>query len=142
MPVVLVKNVHCGVCGKLTPLLASSLESKLDYRPSSTIYGLEIFFACPHCNTVGQTVILPQVVKLAIAEGRLHPGDLVPFRVLLECAKRRCETRIEVLGAANTDIDTSKLRNLCRHWKFSRDVRCENMHPPIYPIQIGSSATG
>jgi hypothetical protein len=141
MPVVLMKNVHCGVCDRLTPLLMSSLDGKLGYRSNSAIYGLEIFFACPHCNSVGQTVIPPQVMKLAIAEGQQHTGDLVPFRVLLECAQG-CETRIEVLGAAKTGMDTSKLRNLCRHWKFGRDVRCENMHPPIYPIQIGSSATG
>ena len=136
MPTVLVKNLHCDVCDKPTPLLASSLEEKLGYRSNSSTYGIELFFACPHCKTVGQSSIPVQSERLTIVEGQQHPGDIAPFRVLLECAQAGCEARIGILGTARTGTRNSQVQNVCRIWKFGREVQCENMHRPMRTAEI------
>ena len=138
MPLVLVKNIECSNCDAQTPLLAPILEEKLGYRLGPSNYGIEIFFACPHCNLVGQATISPQARSIAIEEGQRHPGGRVPFRVLLEYAQRNCESRIEVLGTAKADSDQTKVPMLCRTWRFGREVQCEEMHHPMNPIEIAS----
>ena len=136
MPIVLVKNIRCGFCYEPMPLLASSLEEKLGYRSVSSTYGIEVFFACPHCKTVAQTSIPVQSEHRTIAEGQQHPNGIAPFRVLLECVQAGCEAHIDILGTARTGTGNSQVQNLCRIWKFGREVQCEHMHRPARPPQV------
>jgi hypothetical protein len=136
MPIVLVKNVRCEVCDKPTPLLVSSLEERLGYRSNSSTYGIQVFFACPHCSTIAQSELPVLTERLEIAEGQQHPGDRVPIRVLLECAQTGCAARIEVLGTVKTGTSNSRARDACRNWKFGREVQCENMHRPMRTVEI------
>jgi phage FluMu protein Com len=142
MQPVLVKNIHCFCCDTPTPLLTSSLEGKLGYRSTSSTYGIEIFFACPHCKTVGQSSIPVQSERRTIVEGQQSPADTVPFCVLLECAQAGCEFRISILGAAKRGTMHSQVQNLCRTWKFGREVQCEGMHRPAQPPQIAGVIFG
>ncbi len=142
MPIVLVKNLRCEVCDKPTPLLASSLEQKLEYRSDSPIYGIQVLFGCPHCSTVAQSEIPVLTERLEIAEGQQHPGGRVPFRALLECAQTGCEARIEVLGTAKTGTNNSRAKDVCCSWKFGREVQCEHMHRPMKPAAIAGLMMG
>ncbi len=142
MPIVLVKNLHCEVCDRPTPLLASSLEQKLAYRSGSPTYGIQVLLGCPHCSTVAQSEIPVLTERLEIAEGLQHPGDRFPFRVLLECAQAGCEARIEILGTARTGTNNSRAKDVCRNWKFGREVQCENMHRPMRPAEIAGFVSG
>jgi hypothetical protein len=144
MPIVLVKNLHCDGpdCDRPTPLLASILEEKLDYRPNSSTYGIDLFFACPHCKLVGQSSIPVQSERRTIEEGQQSPTDIVPFRVTLECAQLGCESHIEVLGTARRHTTHSQVQNVCRIWKFGREVQCEKMHRPARPLRVVSLVMG
>jgi hypothetical protein len=137
MTTVLTKSLHCDVCDETTPLLASSLGQIVGDRSNSSIDETQIFFACPHCKTVGQSSIPVQSERRTIEEGQQHPGGRVPFGVLLECAQRGCGARISVLGATTaTDENELRERKPWRTWKFGREVQCEQMHRPAQPPQI------
>ncbi len=136
MPIVLVKNVLCYACYKPTPLLASSLEEKLGYPLGSSTYEIQVFFGCPDCTTVAQSEIPTQTERLEIAEGRQHPGGKVPFRVLLECDRTDCEARIDILGVGKIGMNNPRAKDVCRSWKFGREVQCEHMDHPMRPAEI------
>jgi hypothetical protein len=137
---VLVKNIRCYICDTSTPISISSLEEKLGYRSSPL--GIELFFACPDCKTVGQSEVPMQSQRLAIAEDGPHSAATVACRVLLACDKPGCDSRIEVLGTMKKDVTSSQLQTEYRLWKFSREVQCLRMHRPLLPPEIVGLATG
>jgi len=130
MPVVSVNKIYCYSfdCEKTTPLLASTLEQKLGYRPIPSRDDIPILFGCPQCKHVAHSEIPFLREPLGIPAASESPDDKVPCVVLLECDQEGCESRIPVLTAMALGTSNSQVTALVREWQFDTGVTCSDGH--------------
>jgi len=134
-------KILCRNCDKPTMLPWSNLVQTVANRLDPSTDVQQVFFACPHCATVGQANNVPVIPHASTREDTALHADKVPFVVLLECDQKGCQSQIGVLGTASKGAGQDQVRTLCRTWnKFGVEVKCENLHNPMLPPEIADFA--
>jgi hypothetical protein len=128
------RAIRCSACGQQTQHLLRTLEQMIRLQSRRSENAVYINFACPECNELTLSHILPSTHT-----ERLDPfaDDMGEYVVTLECSAAGCGSEVMLFAPTLRQITDS--RSLAAHirttWKMG-SVVCDHGYPPAFPFAI------
>jgi hypothetical protein len=134
---VFMREVQCESCGSTTRHRTAILERIIQLQ-SVLLYGeTYINFACPECNALTRSLVVPGAKVFREVDLSKFPDDLELYVVSLLCAIDSCESRIQLLAPVKRAVREEELpMHAQTNWR-NHNAACLNNHPPSYPFRVG-----
>ena len=130
------REVHCGSCGSTTRHQLSILEKIIQLQAASVQGETYINYACPQCNMLTRSRVVRRAKAFREIDPTKFPDNLRIYAVSLQCAKKGCKSRVELLAPVMREITEGELLlHVQMNW-CNRSALCAENHPPSYPLQI------
>lgn len=136
MPLVLMKEIHCGHCGKPTWHPLSTLQKICGHLPQLAMETERINYCCPHCNQLRHAWIPGKSTQVDPQTLSEHHEDTIPFLIAIECAEKSCQSRIAVFAPMKVGTDYVQAKDRVLGWIVDEEVKCPGGFPPTVPCLI------
>lgn len=136
---IFMREIQCAKCGTRTRYRTSTLEQISQHQ--SVLHGdvRYINYACPECNTLTQSPILPGAKVFRDVDLSKFPDDLTVEIVSLECDATDCKSPVILLSAVKHEAGKPVFASSAMSVWHNHSAQCANHHPPRLPLDFGSS---
>lgn len=133
---VFMREVECSNCGALTRHHSSILERIAALQSWWRQDALYINYACPECNLLTLSPVVPQGKIFQGVDLSKFPDDLTDWIVTLECEGKGCESRVILLGAVKRELgsEVSLLEGMNR-WRI-HNAQCQSNFAPASQLRL------
>jgi hypothetical protein len=136
---VLMREVQCANCGTLTRHRASILERIIQHQSELREDVRYINYACPECNMLTRSQILPGAKVFRDVDPLRFPADLTVEILSLECDATGCESPVILLAATKHEEGKQVFATAKMHLWRTRSAQCASHHPPRLPLDFRGS---
>lgn len=130
---VFMREIECANCGTLTRHPASTLERIIQHQSVLREDVRYINYACPECNTLTQSPILPAKVFRDVDLSKF-PADLTVEILSLECDATDCVSPVILLAGTKHKEGKPAFATAKMHLWRTHSAQCANHHPPRLPL--------
>src|SRR5258708_7076016 len=135
MKVVLMKEILCRSCVRLTRHRVSTLEQIFRYLPESAKADQRINFACPGCKHLANVSVPDETKAFECPDNTQHPDGTISYLVMLGCDQKNCRLQITIFAPMEPGTSSDQANARTTEWIYD-DLTCQKGHLVAQPYAI------